>query len=267
MKLGITGAQGFIGSNLLLFLKNVRVPYVEMDGDCFDNYLDCGITNIIHLAGRTPSSTTLSVSDYLRDNVSLSSKVLDFAVKINVPTLLFSTYGYHPSQKNPVSAYHLSKAISEHVASYYVSQFGLKIQVLRLASVYGATQRSGALLPSILEQAKGTQESIFIRNPNALRSYISVLDVIEFIMLILEKNSSPQTCFVGDHDLTSVGDFARLVLETIGCRKNVEFISDDACSETEVSLHAAIKHNIAMGNQHEWSPKRSLHQGLKEAFL
>ena len=267
MKLGITGTRGFIGSNLLLFLKNVRVPYVEMDGDCFDNYLDCGITNIIHLAGRTPSSTTLSVSDYLRDNVSLCSKVLDFAVKVNVPALLFSTYGYHPSQKNPVSAYHLSKAISEHVASYYVSQFGLKIQVLRLASVYGPTQRSGSLLQNILEQAKGAQEPIVIKSSSVLRSYVSVLDVLDFIMILLEKNPVSQTCFVGSPDLTSVGDFAHLVLETIGCRKNVKFISDDACSETEVSLHAAIKHNIAMGNQHEWYPKRSLHQGLKEAFL
>jgi len=264
MRLGITGARGFIGSNLVSHLDSVCVPYVVMEREKFESYLNSGITHIVHLAGRTSSSKNLLLSDYLRDNVVLASKLLDLAHKIGAPVLLFSTYGYHPIQDIPPSAYHLSKALLEDVASYYASKFGLSIQILRLGSVYGANQSHGSLLFNILDQVNNSKKSLALHNVSALRSYVSVLDVIDFIMASLEKTAGYQTHFVGSPDLYSVKDFASLVLKIIGCTKSLEFALDDTMSEMELGLNMAIRHNMSMGNQYGWVPKRSLYQGLLE---
>jgi nucleoside-diphosphate-sugar epimerase len=267
MKLGITGTRGFIGTNFLLHLDAIGFPYVIMEGDIFEKYTSDAITHIIHLAGRTSSAEKLYLSDYIRDNVMLAAKIMDFAKQIQASVVVFSSYGYHPCQSVPPSDYYLSKAMLEDMASYYAYQFGLNIQVLRLGSVFGRYQNQASLLSNILSQIKGPNKTIYLRNLAALRSYISVKDVIEFIILVLDRKVRFEIHFVGARDLLSVKEFAESVMQAMNCTKEIELITNDINQVLEDCLIDAINQNILMGNQLSWMPKHSLAKGLSDTLL
>lgn len=260
MKLGITGSKGFIGKNLVNHLKNRDIQFVELDTLNFDCYLDTQISHIIHLAGKTsvPNSWEM-IPFFLDNNVVLTARVLDFALKIGAPVTLFSSYGYF-DQSSILTPYHLTKAFTEQLANFYHQNFNLPITILRLASVYGVGQKMDHLFPLIVNQVLDPAiKEITVNSLNPKRSYIDVRDIIEFIILSLQKKTwGFHTYYVGDCKLYSVEDIIKKVLFIAGINKPYKQRDDNV----DDSIVVNIQKNYSNISHLAWVPKYQLDDGI-----
>lgn len=174
----VTGAAGFIGSNLVehLLKLNQRVIGIDNFSTGFkanlpknsDNFkffeLDVasandlsklkklGINYILHQAalGSVPRSIEDPISSHYA-NVDGQLNILEFARLIEVEKVVYasssSVYGDSPSQPkvehtvgNPLSPYALTKKVNEQYAEVYARVYGLNVVGIRYFNVFGPRQ-------------------------------------------------------------------------------------------------------------------------------
>ncbi|MGD0466150.1 MAG: NAD(P)-dependent oxidoreductase [Gammaproteobacteria bacterium] len=261
MKIGITGSNGFIGQNLVNYLKKNNINFIEIDVLNIDHFYDKHISHIIHLAGKTSVQQSWSdVPLFLDSNITLTARILELSLKIGATVTLFSSYGYHSSDGADVhSPYHLTKAFSEQLAFFYYQKFKLPITILRLASVYGIGQKINGLLPTILQQILDPEiEEILVNNLSSKRSYIDVRDVVDFILLSLPKIYKFNIYYVGDNKLYSVEDVVKKSLKISGVNKAYR----QRYCEANDSILFNIEKNHSNVNNFDWKLKYSLDNGI-----
>ncbi len=172
----VTGAGGFIGSNIAQRLLNLGHQVVTIDnlstgyescipkqclfikGDISDTKSIEQLDNkkfdaILHIAGQ--SSGEISFEDPVYDinsNAVSTLRLLDYAVKTNCQRFIYastmSVYGQkdHKEQFSeqdsvrPKSFYAVGKLASEHYLRIYKEQYGIDYTALRYFNVYGAGQ-------------------------------------------------------------------------------------------------------------------------------
>jgi nucleoside-diphosphate-sugar epimerase len=162
---GITGAGGFIGKNLMKVkrpdlkfisinlqdLMNGRAPLIKVD-------------HLIHLAAKTfvPDSWK-EPSEFYKTNFLGTQVCLDFCRENKCSLTYVSSYVYGIPSYLPVdeghstianTPYNHSKLLAEELCVFYNKYFGLDIAILRPFNIYGPGQNSSFLIPSILEQIK-----------------------------------------------------------------------------------------------------------------
>jgi len=259
MKIGITGSKGFIGQNLLKYLHNNHIDCVELDSALLDSFSKQEISHIVHLAAKTSVQDSFdNIPLFLESNVTLTAKVLDFAVKIGASVTLFSTYGYYPSN-NIASPYHLTKEFSEQLAFFYYQKFGLPINILRLASVYGAGQKKGHLIPTILEQVLNPEiKEIVVKSLSSKRVYTDVRDVVRFILTSCQHREGFHINYAGNSEFHSVEELIQKSLLISGSSKPYKEMFSD---EQDLIL-STLEKNATIKNSFPWTPLYSLDEGL-----
>ena len=175
----ITGGAGFIGSNLVRYINNIRPASQVVVIDDFStglesnlSALNCkvvrgsildegtlaesarGANSIIHLAalGSVPRSVEDPITSH-EVNVNGTVQVLEVARRLGINHIVMasssSVYGSNPSEPRretdwtqPVSPYGATKLASESYGLAYASTYGLEVLPLRFFNVYGPLQRS-----------------------------------------------------------------------------------------------------------------------------
>lgn len=135
MKILITGANGFIGKNLISELKNRGYDdLLKVTRDTNDSELEdfCKNANIVfHLAGVNRST---DVSDFTKGNVSLTKKVLKFLSENgNKCPVIFSS----STQTSLENEYGLSKKRAEEEVLNHSKVNNSPIQIYRVPNVFG----------------------------------------------------------------------------------------------------------------------------------
>jgi len=175
MRYLVTGAAGFIGSQLLrtllarghdatgwdaytdyydpaLKVENAReLPVRRLD--VAEDDLDlAGLDGVFHLAGQPG---VLSFGDvfpvYVRQNILASRRLFEEAAAARTRVVFASSssiYGdaaAYPTPEEtiprPLSPYGITKLACEHLASAYGSEFGLEVATVRYFTIYGPRQR------------------------------------------------------------------------------------------------------------------------------
>ena len=145
-KLVITGANGFIGRNFRIFLKNQPVSCISIARKNFKQFkfehtiisstystskIVSGIKNydcLIHLVGigkQNPSD------DYFSTNFNLTKKIIDICKKAKISRIIYLS-GLGVS-KNSTSSYFISKFLSEEL----IKKSGLAYTILRPSYIIG----------------------------------------------------------------------------------------------------------------------------------
>jgi len=168
----ITGSNGFIGSNLLRYSKEI-INYCLIDIKTgFDiRYIEkCTYEPniIIHLAAETSVYNT-NLERIAETNIVGFVKVLEFAKKHNAKLI----YASSSTANNITSLYGISKYCNEYIAkTYYDNAVGI-----RFHNVYGDNVRKDTLLGMI----NNNEKIVLFNNGTNKRHFTHVENVIECI--------------------------------------------------------------------------------------
>jgi UDP-glucose 4-epimerase len=296
----VTGAKGFIGKHLCLALSqqgdqilglghgawpteiavNSGVSYwvngeIE-DSNLWQLYESSGSPDLVyHLAGGSSVGLSLqSPNEDFRRTVTSTANLLEW-VRIHSPNskLVVSSsaaiYGnaqtsHIPEEGSytPYSPYGFHKRSSELLCESYAQNFGLKIAVVRLFSIYG---------PGLYKQLLWDLCSRLSQFPNQLkmngtgaelRDWLYIADAVRVLMTVANQNQSNKEILIVNGGVgkgTCVRDVVKIVCEAWDLSPKILF-SAQKRSGDPVNLVA----NIGKLNHFGYKPQYDLPQGINQ---
>ena len=221
MKFVVTGAAGFIGSQLAERLLDGGHDVVAVD--CFTDYYDpalkeenaagldvarldlaeegldlAGVDGVFHLAGQPGVRSFGDVfEEYVRRNLLASRRVFEAAAAAGTRVVFASSssiYGdaeRYPTpeetEPRPISPYGITKLGCEQLAYAYSQGFGLDAVVLRYFTFYGPRQRPDMALARIVGAlAQGSSFELYGDGLQS-RSFTYVSDGVEATIAAMER--------------------------------------------------------------------------------
>jgi len=231
MKYVVTGAAGFIGSQLAEKLLEGGHEVVAID--CFTDYYDPalkeenaagldvvrldladedldlrGVDGVFHLAGQPGVRSFGDVfEEYVRRNLLASRKVFEAAASAGVRVVFASSssiYGEaeryptpEETEPRPISPYGITKLGCEQLAHAYAQGFGLEAVVLRYFTFYGPRQRPDMALARIVDAlARGSSFELYGDGLQS-RSFTYVADGIEATISAMDRAEAGSVYNVG----------------------------------------------------------------------
>jgi len=238
MRYVVTGAAGFIGSQLLRTLlerghdavgwdaftdyydlalkeENARGLPVERV-DLVDDALDLGgVDGVFHLAGQPGVLSFGGIFPvYVRQNILASERLFAAAAAAHARTVFASSssiYGAaetyptpEETEPRPLSPYGITKLACEHLAHAYGREFGLEYIVLRYFTIFGPRQRPDmAMMRMTACLVEGRPFELYGDGTQS-RSFTYVEDAVEATILAMERGHPGQVYNVGGGEEVSM---------------------------------------------------------------
>lgn len=267
----ITGGSGFMGKFLFQRMKPLcrELRIYEKDVRYAANYRK-RFDIVCHLAALNKSGDkkgeiremfdvnvngTLSVMSYCRRNDAKC--VLASSAAVYEPSLSNRTIG-EKSPLKPVSAYGISKVLSERVCKAYSEDFELRVIALRMFNVYGPGQKEPFLFPYLLNRIN-KRKAIELKTPMVVRDFIHISDVINaFILACAHKRRGFMALNIGTGRGTSVYEAVRKIVSLV--QTKIFFDNSSAVSRGVDYVIADAGSAMKVLN---WHPTIDLENGLK----
>ena len=254
MNITITGAAGFIGSNVAERLQaaghrvtgiddlslgkaaNLRRDISLIVGDAASREVWAQVGDVdavVHLAG--PSSTPMFLEDPARAYTATLGaflRVLEEARARRVRKILYAStsliYGNVPlplAEGGPtdvLNSYALSRLHMEQIARMYETEFALRSVALRFMSIYGPREdhkgRMANLVSQFIWSIEAGRAPVVYGDGSQTRDFTSVWDVAEAIRRVIERDIPVGTRVlnVGTGIATSVNALVALLSHAMG---------------------------------------------------
>ena len=288
-KILITGAEGFIAKNLTNFLdkkgfkifgignKKYNKKISEKFGYQFLSSKKINTNNlkkefknldlIIHCAGS--GSVGLSKKENYKKNYLTTKSVLDFSVQLKEkPKIIFmssySLYGNSytkPINENcalkPTSSYALTKKSSEDILLKYSQVYGLKIVILRLASIYGEGLKKQLIFDSC--EKISNNRNIFYGTGNEIRDWLHVSDLCALVYKVIKKDLKKNMIVnCGSGKGSRVKDIIEIVKKQFNPSIKIKYVK-----AKQKSPNVLIT-DIKLAKSFKWAPKINIKKGILE---
>lgn len=272
MKILITGHKGYIGSHLYKRLKDVGYYVKGIDLKEGEDVLYClpneRFNIVFHLAAQPSVERSIQQSHYsLRQNVLVTSKVLEWAREHGVKRVVFSSsaavYGNGDGLQS--SPYGLHKLMSEMECEMFSRVYGLDTVSLRYFNIYSEDQPyNGSYSTAIsawMEKIRKNEALRIDGDGLQTRDFIHVKDIVEanISCMLTDMRLSGKTYDVGSGTSVSLN----YIKEFIDNYNNVQWIhseprfGDIRFSQADIS---GIRNDLG------WEPKILIQEGLKKCF-
>jgi len=293
----VTGATGFVGSNLVrrLLDEQHEVHLIVRPNDhrwrineiCSRLYLHEaalqeqalveGIVDnvnpqwIFHLAAYGAYSSQRDVQSIVTTNYNGTINLLEACLKTDfevfVNTGSSSEYGYKehaPSETEfiePNSHYAATKAGATLYCRFVAQQQLRRIFTLRLYSVFGPWEDPTRLMPTLLLYALRGKLPPLV-SPDVARDYVYVDDVIDALLSTARaQTTKPGAVFnVGSGIQTPLGQLVEIVREEFQVAERPNWGS---MAKREWDTDVWIADSSAIRSEVEWNPKFDLRNGLR----
>jgi GDP-4-dehydro-6-deoxy-D-mannose reductase len=229
MKILVTGADGFAGSHLISILlkhghqvtgtrleprakspvlsqaEHDQVQWVTMDLHRSDSVRDAmreAYEAVVHLAAVSGSRDAGADSGYAwAVNAGGTARLLDALVRrdsqarilVVSSSMVYGEGGGQPNRESdplePLSAYGATKLGTEICARQFARQFNLDIRIARPWPHTGPHQQTGRQFPDWLVRLRKGEPRVEFGDPDAVRDYLDVRDVVQAYLAILERGT------------------------------------------------------------------------------
>lgn len=224
MKILVTGAQGFIGKNLIAELKNEKYNDIfqydkETEPALLDRYCkEAGF--VFHLAG---VNRPKEQSEFMDGNFGFTSTLLDALKKYKNTCPVMISSSTQAELNNP---YGESKKAGENLLFSYSKETGAKVLIYRFPNVFGKWCKpnyNSAIATFCHNIAHGLP--IQVNDPSVAMNLVYIDDVVEELISGLEGKES------------RIGDFCEVpVVHTITLGKITDLINSFKKSREEYSI-------------------------------
>lgn len=257
----VTGGCGFIGANLVRFLRErtpwrVRVIDNLQTGDpghvpekladvVIGNVADVavldpaleGIDAVIHLASTT--GVVPSVEDPVWDfegNPLPTFRLLDACRRKGIDRVVFAssgaTLGEAPPPVNeevlprPLSPYGAGKLVGEAYCQAFAGSYGMQTAALRFSNVYGpfSLRKKGNAVPNFVRRCLSNEPMVIYGDGTQTRDFIHVDDLCDCIHRAATTDGLAGDVFqVAMGVETAIADLAELVQKVTGAASEIQF--------------------------------------------
>lgn len=268
MKILITGYRGYIGSHIYKTINksNNYVKGIDLkDGDdilyCLPNE---EFDYVLHLAAFPKVQYSIDNPSYtLKQNVFVTSKLLEWSARHNVKRFIFSSSAAVNNGK-PESPYGLQKYISEMECKMYSDIYDLDTVCLRYYNVYSEDQSYqgsySTVISSWMEMLRQGKPLTIYGDGNQTRDFIHVDDIVSANLFSIEysDNFEGKSYDVGSGKSISLN----YIKDCINEYHKVKWVNKTQKKGEIKHSYLNSKEFINLG----WSPTVNIEQGLKSCF-
>lgn len=257
MKIAITGASGFIGSELtgaLSDYNDISIVGLTRGGQKEDSDRMSwfatdysveslteglkGIDVVVHLAAVRGTAGTLadySVNEVITENLLRAAgecgvKRFVFASSIAVYSDTAAIPWTEEMRLTPKTLYGITKAACEHLCQYYSRQYGYDSVILRIAQVLGTGEKRRVMTNVFIELAKEGKQLKVMGKSAARRQYIYSRDLGEILARLATEDHGSVILNAGMDEACTNLEIASLVNEVYHNPQPVDY--DDSKPET-----------------------------------
>jgi len=266
MRVLITGANGFIGSNLAKKFKEGDFSVFTLDKEFNTNLtLNFDVKHIdklasppdliYHLAADVRVQESFNKpTQYIDNNVMGTQYILEYARKHNIKVVYAGSASRHTDPH--LSPYALSKYMGEELCKLYRKAYNLDVEIARFYNVYGPGEHLHESESSVIGIWRYNIASDLplnvVGDGQQKRDFIHVEDIVDGLMKIgLQNESHDDAWELGTGNMTCINDLAAMFHERFGCTFNY---IDDQPGNVRESVVLNYDANERLG----WEPKRRL---------
>jgi UDP-glucose 4-epimerase len=294
----VTGAAGFIGSNLCRTLMEQGAKVTAFDNmysgkmdfikDLIDNGLNFvngdirdqaaiekatkGCKFIFHLAAQT--SVPFSMENPKEDceiNVVGTLNVLEAARKAGARMVFASScavYGnpeVRPTPEThrrlPIAFYGLTKMVGEDYCRFYHETYGTEVVMLRIFNVYGPNCH-GAIYDFLNKLRKNPSKLEVLGTGQQSRDFVYISDMVAALLAAASTpEAAGQEFNVGTGVTTSVAEVAKMLIEILGLDAEISFTGGEAWAG---DMGKTLADNSKAVKILQWKPQVTFKEGLKK---
>jgi UDP-glucose 4-epimerase len=251
-RLLITGGCGFIGINLVDFLRREgdydivvlddlslgRREYLEpyrvkfIAGNICDlnvvNEAITGVSAIVHLAADTRVVDSIKNPRFnFEVNVVGTFNLIEAARNVGIEQFVFASTGgaivgqvdppvHEEIPPRPISPYGASKLAAEGYLSSFFGAYGMKTSALRFSNVYGPrSYHKGSVVAQFFKNILAGKDILVYGDGTQTRDFIYVDDICRAIVLALSGNQGGQIYQIGSGTATSINTLLRLMGDAV----------------------------------------------------
>lgn len=291
MKILITGSNGFLGKNLIAKLensqhkiigistkqknlksKNIKFVRGNLSNKKIINKWIKDVDLIIHLAAFSDvKNSFINPKKIFKSNIESTFNILEALTKLEKkPRLIFlsssAVYGNdykHSVNENeetsPRNPFAMSKIVGEKLCQGFSNSFDIPITVLRPFTIYGSDAPKHQVIPKIMSQIK--QQEIIINNPDEIRDFIFIDDVVSVILYLIKKQTRNFMIYnIGTGKGHKMLEIAKLLIEIHGNKKTKLKIGEKSI----INKRKMVADNNLILKNTNWKPKIDIVEGIKK---
>jgi UDP-glucose 4-epimerase len=282
IKVGVTGASGFIGKHLVQellangyqvsvfvrsnqdFPKEVKV----IQGDLHElasikRFLN-DVDTVVHLAGRQLPPDNL----FFQDNVTATNNLVQCMLESHIKhAIILSTIAVYGDRKDivykesddcsPTTYYGFTKYLAEKIFQYWETVSQQKLTILRPFNIYGDTSTKGVVF-NLVKSVKENQKITIYGDGSQSRDFLYVSDVVNAIMISLKSQKSG-IFNLGTGGKISILELVKLI-EKVSARKVQIHYEKSESGKTKDINYSVQKVSDELG----WKAQVSLEDGLRK---
>lgn len=287
----ITGSTGFIGKNILEYIRNnfenkFKVVLLSSNSDLNyttilhnnytfseDEFKEKGIENIdiiLHIGAFTPksggeandiekSNSNIVNTKYLLDNLPNIPSTFIFLSTIDVYGKVETKIGENCTT-NPLSMYGWSKLYCEKMIENWAIDNKVTIQILRIGHIYGKGEEAyKKVIPVSIQKLKKSDSPDIFGTGEEKRSFLHVADVCSLIMKSIDLEKYEGAINLCSSNSYTIKEIVELLIKISGKTIEINYI------ETE-NKGINFEFDTAKMNQLLGYEKVNIKEGLKNEY-